>query len=292
MVSGIRDVTIVTSPFKATTVGHAAGTLGKGSSIAPGCFADPVHLTTNSCTPSHANRIATMPPPAPFQVQTNAMITYAMTDDEAARDARQDLCALVNKVTGIAKRQEHQHRKQRDRHSLIETLIPWRSPRGNNWLIVLRTNKKETTVSTMAWYRGRDQRIRGVWLNMANTDAYYLSAHFLERYMERFAPTRDPIKRLQDFFFANHSFAVHATKDLGSGRHEVMIGMVHGLAMGIGDINTKVVTITTFLDHGKLGNGQWELAEYLDLKRELATYPKGFRTHVERLIEAERKKAA
>ena len=220
------------------------------------------------------------------------MITYGMTKLEAAHDARQDMRALYNKVKGHIKKQEHLHRTQRDRNCLLDTYMNWTSPRGNNWLIVLRTNRKETTLSTMVWYRGRDEKMRGLALSLTGEGAYYLSAHFLERYMERFDPGRDPVKRLGDFFFANHSFSVQAVEELGNGQYKVMAGLMHGLATGYLDGDTGIVSLTTFLDYGLLGEEQLDLAEYLDFKREMATYPRGFREHVERLIEMDQRKAA
>ena len=125
--------------------------------------------------------------------KTAAMITPTMTALEAAHDARQDMRALWNKVKGTRDKQEREHRKERDRNCLLETHFNWRSPRGNNWLIVLRTNKKDSTVSTMVWYRGRDERLRAVQLNLLGPEVIEYRAHVLERYMERFDPSRNPI---------------------------------------------------------------------------------------------------
>ncbi len=220
------------------------------------------------------------------------MITYGMTKLEAAHDARQDKQALYNKVKDLSKKQEHRHRKERDRNCLLEAHLNWTSPRGNNWLIVLRTNRKETTLSTMVWYRGRDEKIRALWLSLTGGEIFYFSAHLLGRYMERFDPGRDPIQRLADFFFANHNFSIQTVEDLGNEQYKVMAGLMHGLATGYWDRNTGVVSLTTFLDYGLLGEDQLNMAELLDFKREMATYPRGFREHVERLIELDQRKAA
>ena len=220
------------------------------------------------------------------------MITPTMTAQEVAQDARQDLHALWNKVKGISKKQEHKHRKERDRNHLLEAHIDWRSPRGNNWLIVLRTNKKETTVSTLVWYRGRDERLRAMQVNLLGPEAIAISAHVLERYMVRFDPGRNPIQRLQDFFFANHTIVRQPIEDIGNGKWKVMAGLYHGLATGEHDEATNITVLTTFLDYGKLGAEQLQLADFLDFQRELHAYPAGFRNHVLRLLEEERKKAA
>ena len=220
------------------------------------------------------------------------MITPTMTALEAVRDARQDLRALVHKVLPICKRQEHKHRKERDRKCLLQTRMAWRSPRGNNWLLVLTTNKHETTVSSLAWFRGTDLRLRAVQPNLATTDTLYYSAHLLERYVQRFDPGRDPMQRLQDFFFANHHAVRQPLRELGNGKWEVMTGLYHGLATGEHDSATGLTTLTTFLDYGMLGAEQQVLADYLDFLREMHTYPKGFREHVLRLIEEDKRKRA
>lgn len=220
------------------------------------------------------------------------MITPTMTALEVAQDARQDIRALWNKVKPLCQKQEREHRKERDKKCLLETHLAWRSPRGNNWLIVLRTNKKETTISTMVWYRGRDEKLRAVQLNLVGPDVIHFSAHVLERYMERFDPSRNPMQRLQDFFFANHTIVRQPLRDLGNGRTEVMAGLYHGLATGEHDSATGLTTLTTFLDYGLLGADQLQLAELLDFHRELQAYPSGFREHVLRMLEEERKKAA
>jgi hypothetical protein len=81
-------------------------------------------------------------------------------------------------------------------------------------------------------------------------------------------------------------------KDLGNAQYEVVAGLAHGMGLGVWDTSTQLICLNTFLDHGCLGTDQQQLAELLDFKRELNEYPAGFRAHVERLLEEDRKKAA
>lgn len=216
------------------------------------------------------------------------MIVPGMTATEVANDARKDLKPLANKVLPLCKAQEHRYRTDRKRTDAVESMIQWRSPRGNNWLIVMSTTKKETNLACLAWYRGKDERLRAVRVNIlsAGPDIYY-SAHLLERYCERFDPNRDPIQRLSEFFFANHSVAFQYTKDLGDGKYEVMCGMLHGNATGIRDEKEELISLTTFLDHGLLGKDQEALSEMLDIKRYFNYMTPGQRAHMIRAVEAE-----
>lgn len=220
------------------------------------------------------------------------MITPTMTPLEAAHDARQDRGALFNKIKSAIAVQERKHRKECDRNCILETHLNWRSPRGNNWLLVVRTNRKETDLRSLAWYRGKDGRLRAVYVGLLNDATTYFSAHFLDRYLLRFDPSRNPIQRLQDLFFTNHDIATQTLEDLGNGQYKVMAGLVHGLGTGIWDSTTQLVSITTFLDYGMLSDEQMKLADALDFQRELLARPAGFRAHVLRLLEEERKKAA
>lgn len=216
------------------------------------------------------------------------MIVPGMTPAEAANDARKDMVPLYNKVKPVFKSQERRHRTSRNRTDAFESLLQWRSPRGNNWIAVISTTKKETTIAAHVWYRGNDDRLRAIRVDLLRTavDVYY-SAHMLERYCERFDPSRDPIQRLNDFLFANHSVGMQYTKDLGEGKYEVLFGMLHGTCTGIADTQARLTTLTTFLDHGLLGADQQALSELTDIQRYFNYLSKGQRAHVMRGIEAE-----
>jgi hypothetical protein len=207
------------------------------------------------------------------------MIVPGMNPKEAANDARQDLRSLCNKLTPLSKTQEHEHRIDRKRLDVVESLVDWRSPRGNNWLVVLSTNKKGTNVAAHVWYRGKDDRLRLLRVDILN-NAYdvYFSAHLLERYNERFDPSRDPIARLKDFVRTNHNLAISGTKDLGEGRQEVMCGMVQGNATGRYDPAEKMMHLTTFLSHGQLAQEQLDFTELLDFQRMMGWLSTGQKT--------------
>lgn len=216
------------------------------------------------------------------------MIVPSMTAPQAAEDARKDWISLWNKIKPICKAQEHKHRTDRQRLDRIESLKAWRSPRGNNWLIVLSTSKKGTDYAAFVWYRGEDDRLRTIRVDLLRTaaDVYY-TAHLLERYNERFDPSRDPIQRLSEFIFANHHIAVSGTKDLGDGRMEVLCGMLHGNATGVYEPAAKMYHLTTFLDHGLLDHQQQTFTEALDLQRYFRFMTPGQRAHIIRGVEKE-----
>ena len=99
------------------------------------------------------------------------MIVPSMTAPQAAEDARKDWISLWNKIKPICKAQEHKHRTDRQRLDRIESLKAWRSPRGNNWLIVLSTSKKGTDYAAFVWYRGEDDRLRTIRVDLLRTAA-------------------------------------------------------------------------------------------------------------------------
>lgn len=215
------------------------------------------------------------------------MIIERMYPPEVLKDALQDLLPMRNKVLPIAQRQERDHRKLRDKRTAIEHGFTWKSPRGNNWIIVLRTIKQGTSIASLVHYRGMDQRLRAMYVDITDKATHiHFSAHVLTRYCERFNPEKNPEERLAEFFFANHILAIECTQDLGGGKHEVMVGLLHGLATGVGDTKARIVELTTFLDHGLLGRDQLELADGLDWMRYYNTLTPGQRAHLAREAQA------
>jgi hypothetical protein len=215
------------------------------------------------------------------------MIVRSMTPAEVVEDARQDVRALTNKAMPLCRKQEREFRLRPKGEDLHENLISWRSPRRNEWFLVLSTTKKGTNIAAMVRYRGNDDRLRALRLNLLNTGPHiHYSAHVLERYCERFDPDLDPIKRLAAFFFANHTPAIQPVKETAPGAYEVMCGMLHGNATGVWHQGANMVELTTFLDHGLLGADQQVLTESLDMHRYFLHFSPGQRAHMLRAIEA------
>ena len=189
-----------------------------------------------------------------------------MTPKEVADDARKDLRALVNKLTPMGKRMERELRVSPKGIDRLEQAIKWRSPRGNDWILVLIRSKRSTQMAGLVRYHGRDKRLRAVRVDLLGSDAdIYLSAHFFERYFERFNKSKDPIQRLFDFFSANHTPTMQGVKELADGTTEIFGSMFHGNATGIWDPSKRLTSFTTFLDQGLLGADQQALDESLSM---------------------------
>jgi hypothetical protein len=216
------------------------------------------------------------------------MIVRSMSPKQVADDARKDLNALVNKLKPIGKRMERELRVSPKGIDRLEQAIKWRSPRGNEWILVLIRNKRSTQMAGLVRYRGRDARLRAVRVDLLGSDAdIYLSAHFFERYFLRFDKDKDPIQRLFDFFAVNHTPTMQGVKELPDGTTKIFGSMFHGNATGIWDPAKKLTSFTTFLDQGLLGAEQQEMDESLDMMRYFQHFSAGQRKRMLLDVEAE-----
>lgn len=217
-----------------------------------------------------------------------AMIVRSMSPKEVADDARKDLRALVNKLTPLGKRMEREFRVSPKGVDRIEQAITWRSPRGNEWVLVLIRTKRSTQMAGLVRYHGKDARLRAVRVDLLGTDAdIYFSAHFFERYLERFNKSTDPIQRLFDFFSVNHTPAIQGVKQLADGTMEAFGSMFHGNATGIWNPSEGMTSFTTFLDQGLLGADQQALDDSLNMKRYFDHFSPGQRQRMLLDVEAE-----
>ena len=214
------------------------------------------------------------------------MIVRSMSPKEVADDARKDLRALVNKLKPLGKRLERELRIAPKGIDRLEQAIKWRSPRGNEWILVLVRSKRSTQMAGLVRYHGNDTRLRAVRVDLLGSDAdIYLSAHFFERYFERFNKSKDPIQRLFDFFSVNHTPTMQSVKELADGTREIFGSMFHGNATGVWDPSKQLTTFTTFLDQGLLGADQQALDEALSMKRYFEHFSAGQRQRM--LLDAE-----
>ncbi len=214
------------------------------------------------------------------------MIVRSMSPKEVADDARKDLRALVNKLNPIGKRMERELRIAPKSIDRLEQAIKWRSPRGNEWILVLIRSKRSTQMAGLVRYHGNDTRLRAVRVDLlGNGTDIYLSAHFFERYFQRFDKSSDPIQRLFDFFSVNHTPTMQGVKQLADGTTEIFGSMFHGNATGVWDPSKQLTTFTTFLDQGLLGAEQQALDEDLSMKRYFDHFSAGQRQRM--LLEAE-----
>lgn len=216
------------------------------------------------------------------------MVVRSMSPKEVADDARKDLRALVNKLKPLGKRMEREFRVSPKGVDRIEQAITWRSPRGNEWILVLIRTKRSTQMAGLVRYHGRDKRLRAVRVDLLGSDAdIYFSAHFFERYLKRFNKSKDPLQRLFDFFSVNHTPTMQGVKQLADGTTEVFGSMFHGNATGVWDPSERLTYFTTFLDQGCLGADQQALDESLDMKRYFDHFSAGQRQRMLRDVEAE-----
>ncbi len=219
------------------------------------------------------------------------MIVRSMSPKEVADDARKDLRNLVNKLNPIGKRMERELRVSPKGIDRLEQAIKWRSPRGNEWILVLIRTKRSTEMAGLVRYHGDDDRLRAVRVDLLSkgTDIY-LSAHFFERYFQRFNRSNDPIQRLFDFFSVNHTPTMQGVKELADGTTEIFGSMFHGNATGICDPSKQMTSFTTFLDQGLLGAQQQVMDEALDMKRYFDHFSAGQRQRMLLDVEAELKR--
>jgi hypothetical protein len=187
-----------------------------------------------------------------------------MTLPEMIAEARRDNMAMGNKVYGLMPKLWRRH--LRDRRNTISHLEPWRSPRGNQWLLHFSLRKSRPSLNPLVWTYDRKGRIFALIVTPTGS-TYHLDNHLIQRYGERFDPTKNPLQRLHSFFLQNHYYATETLHEREPGIHEVRVGMNHGLGLGDWDTNTDIIHVRTFVSFGQLFPEQLELMERLDAQR-------------------------
>ncbi len=216
------------------------------------------------------------------------MIVRSMSPKEVANDARKDLPALVNKLKPMGKRMERELKISPKGIDRLEQAITWHSPRGNDWILVLVRTKRSTQMAGLVRYHGCDDRLRAVRVDLlGNSMDMYFSAHFFERYHERFDKEKEPLKRLFNFFSVNHTPTLQGVKELSDGTTEIFGAMFHGNATGIWDPGQRLTSFTTFLDQGLLGASRQALDESLSMMRYFQHFSPGQRQRMYLDAEAE-----
>ena len=203
------------------------------------------------------------------------MIIPNMTPAEVVAEARKDIPSIMRKLREPLARLQRQHMKG-DRSKVLEVMHTYRSQGRNNWLIMIRVAKKGVQLCMMTYYRGVDQKLRAAIVTPKGT-CYHFSAHVIERYGERFDSTNDPVIRLQSFFRENYLIACETLDQVGEQEFAMVAGMAHGMAMGTWDRSSNVICLATFINHGQLSDMQAQVAEKLDIQRELSVMSHGQR---------------
>lgn len=195
------------------------------------------------------------------------MIVPSMSPAEVVREAISDLPAVWNKFRSPIDRLMREakvNKRIRDK----ERLEAYRSPEGNNWLVLTRPNKKMVNVALFVWYWGTDERLRAARIQDDGV-SYHLSAHMLEQYFERFNRLPGKLERLKEF--AKENMDVGAEYSLDG--NELRCGIRHGYLIGHWLVPHQIGQLTTFVDHGKLFTNQLEQMERLDQQRYASAHP-------------------
>ena len=191
-------------------------------------------------------------------------------------EARKDFTALRNKLDEPLRRTRREHIKCKQE---ILHLLPWRSPKGNRWLLMVHQTKTGPRIYCMAWYYDAAGRINALWTAHSGM-AYHISWHVIDRYGERFDPTAMPVERLQSFFLENYFYTVDVNEVVSEDRCNVSVGMNHGMGLGFWDRTEQLVYINTFVNHGQLFPEQADAMERMDLERILLGMSPGQRKFI------------
>ena len=204
------------------------------------------------------------------------MIVHTMTNAEMIADARKDFPAIGNRIKPLVREARRDMiRTRKDRLIMTE----WRSPRKNNWLLLVIHRKAGPRLYALTWYLDRDKRINA--FIMAHEGMVYrISRHVIERYGERFDPTANPLQRLRNFFQENYSYSAECTEQVGEDRFKVQVGMCHGMGLGEWDRKEGLVYINTFVNHGQLFQNQADSMERMDFERLLHQLSASQRRHL------------
>ena len=198
------------------------------------------------------------------------MIVETMRPEEVVRQACLDLPAMWNKMKGpIEKltREARVNKKVRGKPVLKE----YRSPEGNNWLVVLRPDTKLMQVSPFVWYRGMDLMYRAARIQDKGV-SIRISHHALAQYFERFKRDRDGWTRMKEFVTENMDMALVSHPH---DPNELRCGITHGMLTGTMVVPDKVAQLTTFINHGQYFEDQVVLGEQLDdMRAEQAHQPR------------------
>lgn len=167
-----------------------------------------------------------------------------MTISEMLADARTDLPALREQLDAPLRRlrAEHEHNGGKT----ITHMVPWRSPKKYNWLILFQYGAHAVRIHTLFWYRDADGNTAAVWTGASGL-AYHIGAHALEVYAHRFDPTAAPEERAQSFFLDNPYFEMQVETPQGEHHWNVSVGMYQGLGLGEWDTIDDIVHVRSFV---------------------------------------------
>lgn len=198
----------------------------------------------------------------------SAMILPDMNEVQVLQEALRDLPSVERKMQRTKELLRRKHVKG-DRKAVLVELHEYTSPQENRWMVVLRHCKAGIQCFHYAWYRGRDKRMRAIFVRPDGGTALHFSKHVFDRYSERFSPDVSAEERLRQFFLENHLFSSH-TVDLMADEIEDIISVNQGWLFGYRDEEEALTRLTTFVDQGHFFEEQHQLEQKLEMDRLLA----------------------
>lgn len=195
------------------------------------------------------------------------MIVHTMSPAEVVQEAIRDLPTVWNKMKVPVDRLKHKSRVDPGVREK-EQLVLYRSPAGNNWLVVMRPHKKVIAITLFVYYWCADNKLRAARICDPGI-SIHLSAHALEQYFNRFNRSAGAVERLKEFVKENMDIGLESCDEI----NELRCGIRHGYMTGVWAVKGSVMQITTFVDHGKLFPEQIEQMERLDVQRYESAHP-------------------
>ena len=193
------------------------------------------------------------------------MFVPTMTIPEAIAEAKADLVSVQRKLMHSIQTQEREHRKNR-RGGDIVGKFTYVSPRDNNWLYVITTNKKQSFHNVLMWYRAKEGLCG---LQLAHEGLHNLfMPHFFTQYRARMkSPITDPEENLRNFFFRNPAAMIMRTGKEHLGFPAAFGSVPDGYVLGTVHDDLQYVRCRTFVDHTRAFKNQKEDHEALELVR-------------------------
>lgn len=196
------------------------------------------------------------------------MMLPDMTECQVLQEALRDLPTVERKMQRTKELLSRKHVKG-DRKAVLVELHEYTSPQANNWMVVMRHCKAGIQCFHYAWYRGKDDRMRAIYVRIDGSTSFHYSKHVFDRYSERFSPDVSAENRLRQFFLENHMYSSH-TVDLMAEPIEDIVSVNQGWLLGQRDEEENLTLLTTFVDQGLFFESQHRLEEKLEIDRILA----------------------
>lgn len=195
------------------------------------------------------------------------MFVPTMTIPEAIAEAKADLVSVQRKLMRTIQEQEREHRKNR-RGGDIVGKFAYPSPRDNNWLYVITTNKKQSFHTVLMWFYAKEG-LCGLQLCYEGLNNLY-TPHFFTRYRERMKSSiADPEDNLRNFFFRNPSAMIMRTGKEHMGFPAAFGSLPDGYVLGTVHDDLNYVRCRTFVSHEEAFKNQQENGEAMEAVRQL-----------------------